>query len=392
MTGRGKGGKGLGKGGAKRHRKVLRDNIQNMVPTKGVVAAEEEPQSSVFSPSSQHVGYPFLFAPANHPDLYTGVNENEKYRKLMLKKQKRVSRKDKNVLSEFKSEEIAGHKFEDLDSVLQSLGEDKGNQKSTLRKTKMEKTEVITESAISKKDSKVEEGSKKDEDTAKEEDRCKELEGERDRLKLKLVMEEKELNATKEEDLQTRVEIEALLEEQRRSRRREEQLRARLAEEGRSSEAMKMDLMKQVAEEEESIRQLEQQMRQDARVAQAFPRVLEAATRPGAAHTKEEQGGQEARVALSSRNLGAIPKTRAATTKQASSKMPGASLSPSGKAQRSVERMVGLLEERGRLASLPTPSLRRLVAQLRARLGGLSDLSLSHVEQEVARMAREEGV
>ncbi|CAC5422522.1 H3 [Mytilus coruscus] len=29
MSGRGKGGKGLGKGGAKRHRKVLRDNIQN---------------------------------------------------------------------------------------------------------------------------------------------------------------------------------------------------------------------------------------------------------------------------------------------------------------------------------------------------------------------------
>lgn len=27
MSGRGKGGKGLGKGGAKRHRKVLRDNI-----------------------------------------------------------------------------------------------------------------------------------------------------------------------------------------------------------------------------------------------------------------------------------------------------------------------------------------------------------------------------
>jgi len=26
MSGRGKGGKGLGKGGAKRHRKVLRDN------------------------------------------------------------------------------------------------------------------------------------------------------------------------------------------------------------------------------------------------------------------------------------------------------------------------------------------------------------------------------
>ena len=31
MSGRGKGGKGLGKGGAKRHRKVLRDNIQGML-------------------------------------------------------------------------------------------------------------------------------------------------------------------------------------------------------------------------------------------------------------------------------------------------------------------------------------------------------------------------
>jgi histone H4 len=30
LTGRGKGGKGLGKGGAKRHRKVLRDNIQGI--------------------------------------------------------------------------------------------------------------------------------------------------------------------------------------------------------------------------------------------------------------------------------------------------------------------------------------------------------------------------
>ena len=30
MSGRGKGGKGLGKGGAKRHRKILRDNIQGI--------------------------------------------------------------------------------------------------------------------------------------------------------------------------------------------------------------------------------------------------------------------------------------------------------------------------------------------------------------------------
>lgn len=31
MSGRGKGGKGLGKGGAKRHRKILRDNIQVII-------------------------------------------------------------------------------------------------------------------------------------------------------------------------------------------------------------------------------------------------------------------------------------------------------------------------------------------------------------------------
>ncbi|EKM82005.1 hypothetical protein AGABI1DRAFT_112179 [Agaricus bisporus var. burnettii JB137-S8] len=31
MSGRGKGGKGLGKGGAKRHRKILRDNIQGII-------------------------------------------------------------------------------------------------------------------------------------------------------------------------------------------------------------------------------------------------------------------------------------------------------------------------------------------------------------------------
>ena len=34
MSGRGKGGKGLGKGGAKRHRKVLRDNIQGITKVR----------------------------------------------------------------------------------------------------------------------------------------------------------------------------------------------------------------------------------------------------------------------------------------------------------------------------------------------------------------------
>ena len=41
MSGRGKGGKGLGKGGAKRHRKILRDNIQGITkPAIGVLLAE----------------------------------------------------------------------------------------------------------------------------------------------------------------------------------------------------------------------------------------------------------------------------------------------------------------------------------------------------------------
>jgi len=38
MSGRGKGGKGLGKGGAKRHRKVLRDNIQGITVRRLVLA------------------------------------------------------------------------------------------------------------------------------------------------------------------------------------------------------------------------------------------------------------------------------------------------------------------------------------------------------------------
>ena len=40
MSGRGKGGKGLGKGGAKRHRKVLRDNMQGI--TKPVSASKSK--------------------------------------------------------------------------------------------------------------------------------------------------------------------------------------------------------------------------------------------------------------------------------------------------------------------------------------------------------------
>ncbi|KAI3608513.1 histone h4 [Moniliophthora roreri] len=47
MSGRGKGGKGLGKGGAKRHRKILRDNIQGMLASFAVTSS-----TSLTRPSS----------------------------------------------------------------------------------------------------------------------------------------------------------------------------------------------------------------------------------------------------------------------------------------------------------------------------------------------------
>jgi len=276
-----------------------------------------------------------------------------------------------------------------LEKALANLGEEttKEKIKKTNKITKKEKRkQKLQENIINKKDDKSteDEESNYQEDITKEKEQRTEMVENIERLKIKLMMDEEELKGLNIEVSRTTGEVEELVEEQRRSRRREEQLEGHLAEEVRSRER---DLMKLVAEEEGRERQLEEELRQVASVAQASPRLLEAATRPGTGHTKEEQ---DARVAPSLKNLGAIPKTRAATTRQASSKMPGASSPPPSKAQRSVERMVRLLEGRGRLASLPSPSLHHLVAQLRARLGGLSDLSLSYVEQEVARMAVEE--
>ena len=43
----------------------------------------------VLSPSRQAVGYPFLFAPASHHAPLFTMQDNEKFRKLMQKKQKR---------------------------------------------------------------------------------------------------------------------------------------------------------------------------------------------------------------------------------------------------------------------------------------------------------------
>jgi hypothetical protein len=44
MSGRGKGGKGLGKGGAKRHRKVLRDTIPGITVRRRRARASRRPR------------------------------------------------------------------------------------------------------------------------------------------------------------------------------------------------------------------------------------------------------------------------------------------------------------------------------------------------------------
>ena len=41
-----------------------------------------------------------------------------KYEEIAQRRQKKENRKSKNVLTEFNSDEVPGHKFEDLDSVL----------------------------------------------------------------------------------------------------------------------------------------------------------------------------------------------------------------------------------------------------------------------------------
>lgn len=85
-------------------------------------------------------GYPFLFS-GHGPPIFSMQHENEKYRKLMLKKQKRESKKEKNVLNVFKAEDVEGHKGEeDINSVLQSMGE-KVEEKKVKNKKPKEKIE-----------------------------------------------------------------------------------------------------------------------------------------------------------------------------------------------------------------------------------------------------------
>ncbi len=59
MSGRGKGGKGLGKGGAKRHRKVLRDNIQGITVSYWQTASGGERSPLVYTHTTAPPFAPF---------------------------------------------------------------------------------------------------------------------------------------------------------------------------------------------------------------------------------------------------------------------------------------------------------------------------------------------
>jgi len=122
-------------------------NLTPISPTNDEVAElKSNPQPPIASPIFQMLsprsmqgmqGYPFLFSASGHPQIFSD-NYNEKYRKLALKKQKRDSRKEKNVRIAFKAEEVEGYLHnENLDTVLQSLGE-KGQEKDQ-KKTKPKK-------------------------------------------------------------------------------------------------------------------------------------------------------------------------------------------------------------------------------------------------------------
>lgn len=81
---------------------------------------------------------PFLF-PGHHPPVFQ-MHDNEKYRKAMMKKQRRENKKDKNVRNVYQAKDVEGHKDEDIDSILQSLGE-KGDDKKIKAKKGKEKNE-----------------------------------------------------------------------------------------------------------------------------------------------------------------------------------------------------------------------------------------------------------
>merc|ERR1712037_916861 len=105
--------------------------------------------------------------------------------------QKRESRKPKNVLSEFKSEDISGHKFEDLDSVLQSLGEAKEEKKVKVKKSKVGKVSADGKKARRSVEKEVNSGEEDPEETTE----GKETEEEEEEEEVKgLIMKEAKVN------------------------------------------------------------------------------------------------------------------------------------------------------------------------------------------------------
>jgi len=132
-----------------------------------------QPPISVLSPSRPSAAFPYLFAGPGGPPIFT-MQENEKYRKLMLKKQKRKSKQEKNVLNVFNAEAVVGHigNVEDIDSVLQSMGE-KVEKKPKVKKskeknekTKSEKRERARKS-VEKDMEDIEDADKSEEDDEK---------------------------------------------------------------------------------------------------------------------------------------------------------------------------------------------------------------------------------
>jgi len=108
------------------------------------------------------------------PAVFT-MPENEKYRKMMLKKQKRASKKEKNVMNVMKAEDIDGHNADiDINSVLESIGEKVDEEKKPKKKVK----EKIDKSKTTKKDKKKSSDPSENDDHLEEEEQQLEVEEE----------------------------------------------------------------------------------------------------------------------------------------------------------------------------------------------------------------------
>jgi len=120
----------------------------------------------VLSPSRPGATFPYLFTGPGGPPIFS-MQENEKYRKLMLKKQKRKSKQEKNVLNVFNAEAVVGHigNIDDIDSVLQSMGE------KVEKKPKVKKSKEKNEKTKSEKRERARKSVEKDIEDIEEEDK-----------------------------------------------------------------------------------------------------------------------------------------------------------------------------------------------------------------------------